>query len=115
MKIIRRILISAALVLSLASCSEGEEQEPEIVSSEVEFIPIPDQWTYISIEQGVVVGTGKLGDAASDAEWARRNDWDIAICDTLIRTNGGASGTGLGAISTESIDKSLPDIYQEIW
>ena len=115
MKNIRRILIAAALSLSLVSCIGGEEPEPEIISSEVEFFSVPDQWTYISFERGEVVGTGKLGDASSDAAWAKRDDWDIAICDTLLRTNGGNSGIGFGGISSETGSETIPDIYQEIW
>lgn len=115
MKIIRKMVIFAALLLPLVSCIDSGKQEPEIIGSEVEFVSVPDQWTYISLEQGAVVGTGKLGDASSDAEWAMRRDWDIAICDTLFRTNGGNSGGGYGGISTESGSETLPDIFQEVW
>ena len=115
MKIICKIVISAALLLPLASCIDGGRQEPEIVGSEVEFVSVPDQWTYISLESGTVVGTGKLGDAASDAAWAIRDDWDIAICDTLLRTNGGGSGKGRGGIMGESGRDPIPDPYQEVW
>lgn len=115
MKIIRRILITVAFMLPLVSCIEGEEQGSDIIGSEVEFYSVPDVWTYISMESGTVVGTGKVGDASSDAEWAMRRDWDIAICDTLIRTNGGNSGGGYGGISTESGSETLPDIFQEVW
>ncbi len=115
MRIIRKILISAALLMPLVSCIEGEKQEPEITGSEVEFISVPDVWTYISLESGTVVGTGKLGDAESDAAWAMRRDWDIAVCDTLLRTNGGNSGIGFGGILSESGSETIPDIYQEVW
>ena len=113
MKIILRIIITAALLLPLVSCIEGEEQD--FTGSEVEFFSVPDVWTYISFESGEVVGTGKLGDAESDAAWAMRRDWDIAVCDTLLRTNGGNSGIGYGGISSESGSETIPDIYQEIW
>jgi hypothetical protein len=108
-------ILSAALLLSLASCRDDRGNEPELVSGEVEFISQHGRWTYISLETGTVVGTGFLGDEASDAEWALRDDWDIAICDSLIRTNGGTSGMGQGALSAESSAKTVPDTYQEIW
>ncbi len=108
-------ILSAALLLTLSSCRDDRRHEPEPVSGEVEFISQHGRWTYISLETGTVVGTGSLGDEASDAEWALRDDWDIAICDSLIRTNGGTSGVGLGALSAESSAKTVPDIYQEIW
>ncbi len=44
-----------------------------------------------------------------------RRDWDIAICDTLLRTNGGNSGIGFGGILSESGSETIPDIYQEVW
>ena len=110
-------LLSAILIafpLFLASCSE-EGRIPVPASGEVEFLPLSGQWIYISLESGKVVGSGKLGDEASDADWALRDDWDIAICDSLIRTNGGTSGPGRGALSAESSAKTVPDCYQEIW
>ena len=98
----------------LASCVD-DHKAPEPVSGELEFVLSRGQWLYISLESGEVVGKGKLGDEASDAAWALRDDWDIAICDSLIRTNGGTSGMGRGALSAESTAKTVPDYYQEIW
>lgn len=112
-KLLICILIALPL-FSLVSC-QRENNTREVVNGEVEFFPIREQWTYISLQSGEVVGTGRLGDEASDAAWALRDDWDIAICDSLIRTNGGTSGKGYGALSEESSAKTLPDIYQQIW
>jgi hypothetical protein len=113
-KILYIVLLAAMLMLSV-SCIDDRNKAPELVSGEVEFISQHGRWTYISLETGQVVGTGILGDEKSDAEWAMRDDWDIAICDSLIRTNGGTSGKGYGAFSAESATKALPDTYQEIW
>lgn len=55
-------------------------------------------WTYISLTEGKVVGTGKLGSEEDDSAWAARQDWDIALCNGAIRTNGGSSGQGQAAI-----------------
>ena len=115
MKRFLKIILCATLLLTMASCIDDRKKEPVLVSGEVEFISQHGRWTYISLETGKVVGTGFLGDEKSDAEWALRDDWDIAICDSLIRTNGGTSGPGEGAASAESSGATLPDTYQEIW
>lgn len=76
-----------------------------------------DQWVYISLETGNKVGTSPLGDAAQDAAWKARTDWDIALCGELVRTNGGTSGNGQGAIqqipnkSFNALDQAPADGY----
>ena len=100
------ILLLAAVLMSSVSCIDDRKKEPELVSGEVEFLSQRGRWTYIS---------SFLGDESSDAAWALRDDWDIAICDSLIRTNGGTSGRGLGGFSAESASSAMPDTYQEIW
>lgn len=115
MRCFRAIALCSAVLLTMVSCVDDRKKAPELVSGEVEFISQHGRWTYISLETGTVVGTGSLGDEESDAEWALRDDWDIAICDSLIRTNGGSSGIGHGALSAESSAKTVPDSYQEIW
>lgn len=109
------ILLLAAVLMSSVSCIDDRKKEPELVSGEVEFLSQRGRWTYISLENGTVVGSSFLGDESSDAAWALRDDWDIAICDSLIRTNGGTSGWGLGGFSAESASSAMPDTYQEIW
>ena len=57
------------------------------------------------------------GDAAQDAAWKARTDWDIALCGELVRTNGGTSGNGQGAIqqipnkSFNALDQAPADGY----
>ena len=76
-----------------------------------------DQWVYISLETGRKIGTSPLGDAAQDATWKARTDWDIALCGELIRTNGGTSGDGQGAVqrvqnkSFNALDEAPADSY----
>lgn len=70
-------------------------------------------WTYISLTEGKVVGTGKLGSEEDDSAWAARQDWDIALCNGAIRTNGGSSGRGQAAIFEvtepyETVDIDVP-------
>ncbi len=108
-------IVALCLVLPLVSCNNDGKVEPEQVEGEIEFLSQRGRWTYISLEDAKVVGVGDLGDSASDAAWAARDDWDIAICDSLIRTNGGTSGHGKGQLSDESSVKLALDEYQEIW
>ncbi|MBR0300535.1 MAG: HmuY family protein [Bacteroidales bacterium] len=113
--LVKHIILIIPFIVLMSSCSGKESEEREPVSGEVEFTISSKNWTYISLEEGVVKGTGAFGDEASDASWASRDDWDIAICDTLIRTNGGTSGIGRGALSDVSSQNLVPDSYQEIW
>lgn len=115
MKGIRAIVLLLTVMFASVSCIDDRNKAPEIVSGETEFQMLNGRWTYISLETGTVVGTSILGDEKEDAAWAVRNDWDIAICDSLIRTNGGTSGPGEGAISDKSISAAVPDSYHEIW
>lgn len=57
-----------------------------------------DTWTYISLATGKVVGTAPFGTASEDSVWATRTDWDLALCGTYMRTNGGTSGGGNGGV-----------------
>lgn len=113
MRILRVVLLSVAVLA--VSCVRGGEKEPEVVTGEVEFVSQHGRWTYISLESGEVVGTSVLGDEGADAAWSAREDWDIAVCDSLFRTNGGTSGPGQGALSAESVSAALSDTEQEIW
>jgi hypothetical protein len=112
--IVSRIIIAILFLFAAVSCINDNERVKQI-DGEIDVALIPGEWTYISIENGAVVGTGRLGDEESDAAWAGRDDWDIAICDSLIRTNGGKSGIGQGALSDVSSASTVPDSYQEIW
>ena len=105
----------AAALFPLAACDGNKNHEPELISGEIEISYMKGRWTYISLEDGRVVGTAVLGDEAADASWAARCDWDIAICDSLIRTNGGTSGPGQGAASGSAAASLTPDRYEDIW
>ncbi len=111
----KRILIPVLLLFALASCDGRREREAEPVSGEVEFLIMSGQWTYISLGEGKVLGNAPVGDEDADALWAARDDWDIAVCDSLIRTNGGTSGYGGWTVTDPTTGTSLPDCYQDIW
>lgn len=57
-----------------------------------------DIWVYFSLEKGEVIGESDFNNPNEDALWNNRLDWDIALCNGFIRTNGGSSGIGEGGI-----------------
>ena len=77
--------------------------------------PEPAQVKTLSVEG--LSDESPLGDAAQDAAWKARTDWDIALCGELIRTNGGTSGNGQGAVqrvqnkSFNALDQAPADGY----
>jgi len=95
-----RIALICLLLPVLASCEKetggAGEKEPESRTAAINASN--ECWTYFSFEDNEVVGTGRLGSAEDDEIWAARQDWDIAICRDLIRTNSGTSGGGKGGI-----------------
>lgn len=96
----KKIIVIFAALAVLCSCkgSEGDAPQPN-VSQEITIHGLSeDYWTYFSFETGDVVGTGKFDDEEDDAAWAKRTDWDLAICGDLIKTNGGDSGIGEGGV-----------------
>lgn len=99
-----KITITVFICSMLLGCSSanddnsGDPTQPAVVNTVSVENTDGDTWTYISLEKGSVTGTSKLGDETEDAAWAKRKDWDIAICGDMMRTNGGTSGEGEGAI-----------------
>ena len=89
-------LLIAILLLGVTACAK-DNYTP--TASGVATIPDqPGLWTYFSFRTGKVVGQAAVTDSAANKQWSERLDWDIAVSDGLIRTNGGSSGRGLGAI-----------------
>ncbi|MCM1021196.1 MAG: HmuY family protein [Muribaculum sp.] len=96
-------IIVALLALSSISCSSDDNNDNgnniPPTDTELTITGLSDnQWTYISLSKNAIVGTSPLDDAKTDAEWAERLDWDIAICGDLMRTNSGTSGHGKGGL-----------------
>lgn len=91
-------LAIVASILTACSSDDNKSASPDL-DTEITISGISDtKWTYISLENNAVVGTSPKDDAESDAQWAQRTDWDIAICGDMIRTNSGTSGNGQGGI-----------------
>ncbi|MDD2961085.1 MAG: HmuY family protein [Muribaculaceae bacterium] len=111
MKIFNIIIIALGLTM-LSSCSEKGDNIADDSDKEITISSLSDdEWTYFSFESESVVGHSTLGDDIADAQWKQRNDWDIAFCGELVRTNGGTSGNGAGAlqrIDTKSYDEATP-------
>ncbi len=102
MRLTRTIAIAAIAVLTLASCRSNSQRESP-VSGELTLHGLEDgRWTYFSVENGEPVGSSTFLSEEEDAAWAEREDWDFAICGNYLKTNGGTSGKGAGAIMREN-------------
>lgn len=103
------VLLAAALLVSACDTSHGPGGHGRIYSEgEIVVDDVRGQWTYISLREGIQVGVCALSDTLAQREWAQRTDWDIAICDGHIRTNGGISGCGEGGVTF------VPEYFEEI-
>ena len=104
MKIAYTIIIT--VVVFLASCS-NDDSSPIFRQGDLQIQTQKDTWTYVSLESGNTIGTCALGDSIAEKTWSQRTDWDIAICNGMIRTNSGTSGIGHGGIVN-----IMPDFYE---
>ena len=104
-------LFAALLAVGLTSCGGDNGGDSPSSTDRVMSVRLrPDTWTYISLAKGTTVGTSDLGDTDADKAWHDRTDWDVALCNGAIRTNGGTSGKGQGAIMStpQSFDNVDP-------
>lgn len=91
-------LFLAAALLTAACTDDTPATAPDEARTSEAWTDDTTAWTYLSLSTGRVVGRSALGDARADSLWAARTDWDIATYGSLLRTNGGTSGGGRGAI-----------------
>lgn len=95
-------IATVATVAMLSSCADDKEEGGKGApdnDTELTVSGISDtEWTYISLESNSVVGRSAKDDPGADAEWAKRADWDIAICGDMLRSNSGTSGNANGGI-----------------
>ena len=83
-------------------CGRGGGHEPA-VAAEVTIHGLEEgRWVYFSVRDGATVGSSTFLSESEDAEWAKRSDWDFAICGDYLKTNGGTSGNGYGGILRDS-------------
>jgi len=109
----KSILIIATLAsLALLSCNKTEQPGGETSEAYIDATS-KTTWTYFSLSEGKVTGTGEENET-DNAIWATRTDWDFAVCRYNVRTNSGKA-TSVGAkggvyVSSESFDelKSVP-------
>ena len=76
----------------LAGIDSVEPDAPAVVEDAYIDATAKKTWTYFSLKDNKVVGTGEESEAG-DAEWAKRTDWDLAINRYMVRTNSGAATT----------------------
>ena len=97
------IFIILVTCSAICSCNGGFGKTEPNVAAELTIHGLSEEhWTYFSFEKGEVVGTGKFDDDADDAAWAKRRDWDFAICGDRLKTNSGTSGEGLGGVQKDN-------------
>ena len=113
-KRILNILLALLLTsLAVVSCRDKDEKERDkiTVKSEITITLDPGKWVYYRMKDSTIVGKSDIGDALQDEEWRGRMDWDIALSESSIRSNSGASGKGKGGIAT--LTDSLYDVSDE--
>lgn len=99
MKTLKYIFAIFCLTGALTACSDDTQEAAPVPENRTQSIQVSEEnWTYVSLENGQVVGTSALGDEKADADWKNRQDWDIAFCRNMVRTNGGTSGNGQGGL-----------------
>ncbi len=112
-RILLDIVLLCGVALFAVSClsnnglggdGDTESETNQSYESTLELSIEDDIWRYISLSMGEVVGQSLFGDDEMDAEWAKRSDWDIALCNGFIRTNSGSSGSGSGGIQISDVD-----------
>jgi len=98
------LVLLTALILASSCQNKGDVREPN-VSAELTINGLSDtHWTYFSFSLGETVGSSEYCNEEQDAEWAKRTDWDFAICGDKIKTNSGDSGIGLGGVQRNTTD-----------
>ncbi|MFI3265755.1 MAG: HmuY family protein [Rikenellaceae bacterium] len=89
------LLCVAVLAFSCQADDGAGDTTPELSDQASLTLDLfEDQWIYMSLADGKVVGTSDFNDESEDSQWAQRTDWDIAFCNGYIRVNSGTSGDG---------------------
>ena len=58
-----------------------------------------NDWMYFNLRTGEIFNLNFAGENIKEGEQKGRLDWDIAFCGYHLRTNGGTSGKGKGAVA----------------
>ena len=109
------LYLIAAAALAFAACNKTEA--PFSREAKEAYIDATSKttWTYFSLSEGAVVGTGEENET-DNAAWATRADWDFAVCRYNIRTNSGkASSIGAkgGVYTSEESFADLTKLPQD--
>lgn len=93
------LILSSIFLFTAVSCQNSGSRKIPNIKGEITVTGLgDDHWTYISIENGTIVGTGEFMSKEDDESWRQRTDWDFAICGDYMKTNSGTSGIGSGGI-----------------
>ncbi len=109
----KTLILIAAAAMTLVACNKVNTFSRDAVEAYIDATS-KTTWTYFSLSDGAVVGTGEENET-DNAVWASRTDWDFAVCRYNIRTNSGKSTTtgakGGVYISSETFETltRLPD------
>ena len=108
----KKQILSGLAALLMAACATESDNGGLVREGLLTVGNAPGRWTYVSLTEGRVVGSCELSDTIAQRQWAERLDWDLAICDGMIRTNGGDSGCGQGGIAVSEQDFDTTDATQ---
>lgn len=106
----KKILLSflTLSVVLLSSCSKNDENEVNPSESNTIEVDATSSatWQYVSLAEQKVIGSGKES-AEDNAIWAKRKDWDLAICRFMVRSNSGLSTSVNAQGGVHTFDESL--------
>lgn len=112
MKYIQFVISIIVTIFVISACSENDNTSQNKEGT-INVQTVQDKWTYVSLASGKIVGTSTLGDSTAEATWQHRMDWDIALCNGMIRTNSGTSGNGHAGIVSSPATYEQADVAPE--
>lgn len=112
MKYLRFVLSIIVTLFVLSACSENANDSANKEGT-LNVQTVQDKWTYVSLSSGKIIGTSALGDSTAEAAWKHRMDWDVALCNGMIRTNSGTSGNGHASIVSSPAAYEQADVAPE--
>lgn len=107
MKKIVLSFLTLSIVL-LSSCNKNDENEVNPSQSNTIEVDATSSatWQYVSLAEKKVIGSGKESEE-DNASWAKRKDWDLAICRFMVRSNSGLSTSVDAQGGVHTFDESL--------
>jgi hypothetical protein len=112
-KLLLGLLMTAIFSGFFISCDDDDDDDSTPAKYNTLSLDTKDYglWYYYTFDGNKIVGTGSADpEAADDAKWKQRTDWDLAFHRYNVRTNSGTSGVGKGGMleaSETDFDKVL--------